>query len=252
MENKIFEKITKKYALNNSYFKNRRAQDPANPFEVLEYVKQHQELPYREELDDNWFYDCFIEYQKKAGVVNSQFFTPPQTAKQIAEIAKKWLPGKTNIKILDACCGFGQITKELYTSIIVSENSNNIIKSMHAFDIDKKLTDTCKYFCPQIEILNLDFSKDLTNQLFDMIVANPPYQVKELTGFFQYIKNSLNGEGLAILLIPIGFLDKTRPKRLVQILDGFRVLERVPMQENFARTNVRAEVVILQDHDLPF
>ncbi len=76
MFNQDFYPIKKKYALNNSYFKNKGPQDPSTPFEVLEYVKQHNELPYKEKIHDNWFYDCFVEYQKRNGVFNSQYFTP--------------------------------------------------------------------------------------------------------------------------------------------------------------------------------
>ena len=106
-----FEKIKKKFALNNSYFKNRQHNAPSNPFEVLEYYKEHNELPYKEEVKEDWFYQCFCEYQKRAGVLNSQFFTPTRTADRIAEIVFEY--AEFDERILDACCGFGQITKAL-------------------------------------------------------------------------------------------------------------------------------------------
>lgn len=65
-----FEKLKKKFALNNSYFKNIRWVEnaPQTPFEVYEYYKEHSELPYNAEPKEDWFYKCFVEYQKRAGV----------------------------------------------------------------------------------------------------------------------------------------------------------------------------------------
>ena len=81
-----FEKLKKKFALNNSYFKNRQHNAPSNPFEVLEYYKEQKELPYNDgEIKDDWFYNCFCEFQKRAGVHNSQFFTPTKTVKVLNE-----------------------------------------------------------------------------------------------------------------------------------------------------------------------
>ena len=131
-----FEKISKKFALNNSYFKNRQRNHPANPFEVLDYYLEHGELPYKNgDVNDNWFYECFVEYQKRNGVINSQFFTPPKTAERIAEIAFEY--ADTDEKVLDACCGFGQITMAL---------EKKGFREIQAFDIDKQLTNVCYRF----------------------------------------------------------------------------------------------------------
>ncbi len=246
MFNQDFSPIKKKYALNNSYFKNRRPQDPSTPFEVLEYYKQHKELPYNEALTDNWFYDCFVEYQKRAGVFNSQFFTPPQTAKKMVDLAVEHSPAPY-ISVLDACCGFGMITKELVKGF----------EYVTAFDIDEKMIYACDYFC-DLETLQLeveDFKnpieqkgllKGIQGRKYDMVVSNPPYEVKELTEFLYFLDNVLVEGGIAILLIPMGFLDKSRPKRLVEILNQFHILNRTPMTEDFARTKTKAEIVELR------
>ncbi len=236
-----FERIKKKYALNNSYFKNRRPQDPSTPFEVLEYVKQHDELPYNENLTDNWFYDCFVEYQKRAGVFNSQFFTPQETAKELASIIYEYTTDN-NTRILDACCGFGQITKEL-----VSLN----LEQITAFDFDVDLINACEYFTPTVRHFQEDFkdkenTKGVRSSKYDIVVSNPPYEVKELTEFLYFLDDVLVERGIAVLLIPMGFLDKSRPKRLVEILNQFHILNRNPMAEDFARTKTKAEIVELK------
>ena len=229
------KKLKKKFALNNSYFKNRQHNAPSNPFEVLEYYKEHNELPYKEEVKEDWFYQCFVEYQKRAGVHNQQFFTPTKTADRIAEIVFEY--AEETERILDACCGFGQLTMALkrkgYTEI-------------EAFDNDKQMVDA--YFdLTGISARYYDFKdeeKNVANK-YNLIISNPPYDVKELTEFLYFIDEHLNETGKAILLIPSGFLDKTRPARLVQILNEFYIEKRESMSEKFERTGTYAEIVVL-------
>lgn len=233
-----FEKVKKKFALNNSYFKNRQYNAPSNPFEVLEYYKEHNELPYTNGvISNNWFYDCFVEYQKRAGVYNSQFFTPINTAKRMVE--KLSMFADTDESILDACCGFGQITKCLYNEGYIA---------IQALDNDEKMIDACQ----SLYEYDIDFFKDdfkepkiLNRWKFKYIISNPPYEIKDLTIFFEWLNKSLFEGGKAVLLIPAGFLDKQRPANLVKVLNNFFIESREPMIEKFDRTGVFAEIVVL-------
>ena len=235
-----FPKVKKKFALNNSYFKNRLPDAPANPFEVLDYFNQHGELPYTNgEITDDWFYDCFIEYQKRAGVQNSQFFTPTETAKQIAHTL--WMYAGDNDDVLEPCCGFGQITRQLF-----KQGFTNV----SAFDNDEQMIEACKWlYLDDTDCFEVyDYTSDDRFHLgrkFPFIVTNPPYELKELTDFLEYAREKLDACGIAVLLLPCGFLDKARPARLVQILNDFSIVERIPMTESFARTGARAEIVVL-------
>ena len=230
------DKVKKKYALNNSYFKYRSANMPSNPNEVAEYVEQHNELPYNSELNDNWLYDCYIEFQKRVGVVNSQFFTPPDTARRVAEIVSDLVP--ENERILDACCGFGQLTKAMQ-----KEGFNQI----EAFDFSSSMTDLY-YSYTGLDARLYDFrdkDKLLVNK-YETIVANPPYETKELIQFFEFLNDYLYANGKAILLLPHGFLDKTSPAKLVVSLNGYAIEHRELMTEDFARTKSKAEIVVLR------
>ena len=66
------KKVTKKYQLNNSYFKNRYGEMPSNPFEIHKYYVEHNELPFKYD-GDNWLLDTFTEYQTRARVFNNEF-----------------------------------------------------------------------------------------------------------------------------------------------------------------------------------
>lgn len=228
-----FEKIKKKYALNNSYFKNSLREHPSDPFEVLEYFIEHEELPYKVfELEEYWLYECFIEYQKRAGVKTSQFFTPPETAKKIAEIADRF--GEFGDPyVLDACCGFGMLSKEILKKGFLVEG----------FDIDTRFNIIYNEYV-ESAFYTSDF-RDFRTEPLNLIVSNPPYEVKELTEFLECMTNWLTGTGIAVLLLPKGFIDKERPKATVEVLSKYQVLHKEDMVETFARTNTRAEIVVL-------
>ena len=238
-----FEKIKKKYALNNSYFKNRLPNMPKDPFEVWEYYLEHGELPYNYgEMKDDWFYECFIEYQKRAGVTNSQFFTPPKTAERIAEIVYEFTDCDEDDKIWDACCGFGQITSALH-----GKGYENI----EAFDFDAQMVSACIDLTGAVaKCFDFKHDRDLSIVLDGgrpkLIVSNPPYEVKDLTEFLGFIIRHSRINGVSVLLLPQNFIDKQSPKRLVQNLEQFEVIHREPMTEPFARTNTKGEIVVLK------
>lgn len=231
-----FEKVKKKYALNNSYFKNRNYGMPSNPYEVYQYFNQHSELPYADgELTDNWIYECFVEFQKRNGVYNSQFFTPENTAQEMVYRLQNY--ANVDDMILEPCCGFGQITRTL---------ANNGFEKVTAFDIDSKLVEIASDFIPGFEIYEDDYMNSQNERKYEFIISNPPYEVKGLTQFLEYSLTKLHTKGKAILLIPVVFLDKTRPANLVKVLNDFSILERIPMLEEFARTKTKAEIVVLE------
>jgi len=233
METKTFEKVKKQYALNNSYFKGNYggySQKPTNPVEVMQYYKQHGELPFAYH-GDNWLYDCYNEYQKRNGVYNSQFFTPDATADRMAELASRYFD--KGLPVLDACCGFGQLTRAL------------LKEGFQAFgyDFSYDLTELYKEYT-KCDAQHTDFQT--FNVKYTNIMSNPPYEVPILTEFLECTYNILEDGGRLILLIPNGFVDKTKPKRTYEILEQYKTLHTERMQEEFVRTKVYAEIVVLE------
>jgi hypothetical protein len=80
----------------------------------------------------------------------------------------------------------------------------------------------------------------------NQIISNPPYEVAELTMFLEWILSVQDSGGISILLIPKGFIQKERPKALVNILQQFSVIEKEDMRESFERTAIKAEIVVLR------
>lgn len=231
-----FKKVTKKYALNNSYFKNRLPNAPATPYEVADYVSKHGELPFSYH-GENWLYDCFVEYQKRAGVVHDQFFTPDDTAHAMCGIAEQHFC--IDDYVLDACCGFGQLSKPLV---------NTGRWKVHGFDFNPEFEGLYKTHTgnkASFECCDFDsFLAENASQQYKQIIANPPYAVKDLTRFFAWLDKVLTDDGVVILLLPCGFIDKERPKATATELEKWHFFQRQDMAEKFARTGVRAEIVV--------
>jgi predicted RNA methylase len=220
----------KKYALHNSYFKARYGDMPDTILEIAKYYKEKGELPFKY-MGSNWVYDAFCERQKRKGVYNSQFLTPDATVARMMHFVDKYF---TESLVLEPCCGTGQITKELIQSGY----------SVSAFDIDDELVELCKLLYPNTIVGQADF-RDFTGKR-NQIIANPPYELSELTAFLEWILSVQSSGGTSVLLLPKGFVQKERPKALVSILQQFFVLETEDMRENFERTGTRAEIVVLR------
>ena len=234
-----FEKITRKrFSLNNSYFKNRTPQMPATPLEVMYYFNQHGELPFDMGSDtENWLYECYVEYQKRAGVYGSQFFTPPATAKRMAELADEYFYYEQGVpQVLDACCGFGMLTKPLLEKGFI----------VNGFDINSGLLELYNEYTGCIskqKDINSYLNEDIT---WKNIVSNPPYEIKECTQFLKLLMDLLEDDGTSILLLPKSFIDKEKPKALAEVLAQFEVIHREDMQEDFERTKINAEIVVIK------
>ena len=221
----------KKYQLVNSYFKVAGMYGlPQVILEISEYLKLNGELPFKYS-GDNWVYDAFCEFQKKNGVQNSQYLTPDATVERMMYLACKYFK---EMDVLEPCCGTGQITKELL----------KYEYNVEAFDNDPVMTKICE-IVTKLPIVYLRDFKYFTGK-HNQIIANPPYEIHILIEFLEWIYESQDCGGISILLLPRKFIDKGKPSRLFQVLFKFGVLERENMQEEFARTKIPAEIVVLR------
>jgi hypothetical protein len=92
---KIFERITKRYALQNYYLR-RNFYWPDTLPEILDYWQQHNDLPFLYGVD-NWPYDVMCERQRRKGVYASQYLTPDRTACQMAALAVRYFDNDSRI-----------------------------------------------------------------------------------------------------------------------------------------------------------
>jgi 16S rRNA A1518/A1519 N6-dimethyltransferase RsmA/KsgA/DIM1 with predicted DNA glycosylase/AP lyase activity len=137
-------------------------------------------------------------------------------------------------EVLEPCCGTGQITRELYfTGYKVT-----------AFDIDDAMVEFLKFYYPEFNVEKYDFRE--YRGTHNQIIANPPYEQPELTAFLRWILDIQTSGGISVLLLPKGFVEKGRPKELVNILHQFSIQEKEDMREPFLRTSSLAEIIVLK------
>ena len=161
---KTFEKIAKRYALTSSYYKHRQMGCPDTLAEIYDYLQQHGELPFRYE-GDNWSYDAMCERQKRPGVYLSQYLTPDRTARQMAALAVRYFDNDS--RIVDACCGTGQLTRAL---IAEGVHPSAII----GFDVDRELVDIYERLYPTVDAMQMRFEE--IDFRCENIIANPPFE----------------------------------------------------------------------------
>ena len=230
---KIFERITKRPALLNYYLR-RSFYWPDTLPEVLDYWQQHNELPFLYG-GDNWPYDAMCERQRRKGVYASQYLTPDRTARQMAALAVRYFDNDS--RVVDACCGTGQLTRAL---ILEGVHPSAIL----GFDTDAELVDLYARFYSEAAALRMQFRE--IDFRCENVVANPPFETTEVVDFLSWLAKVQQPGDRSVLLLPHGFIDKQRPKSIQETLRQFEVLYRTPMQERFARTNVAAEIVVLE------
>ena len=180
-------------------------------------------------------YDALCERQKRRGVRLSQYLTPDATARRIAALAVRYF--ENDSRIMDVCCGTGQLTRAL---IAEGVHPSQIV----GLEVDRELADFYARLYPVTQTLigpyrDIDFR-------CENVVANPPFETTEVVDFLSWLAKVQQPGDRSVLLLPHGFIDKQRPKGIQETLRQFKVLYRTPMQERFARTNVIAEIVVLE------
>ncbi len=217
----------------SSYFKRKKQNDPDTISEIVSYFKEHGELPFVCE-SENWIYDVMVERQKKRGKIIGQVMTPDSVAVKVATIAAKYKP-KSNT-VLDACCGTGQLTRQLIKKGF----------TVSAFDSDEKMVFAHNYFHPECNAKQSDYRDMDGGNRYDLIVSNPPFGAKDLKYFFKWLYQSLSADGVAILILPKEYIDKKRPKELAELLSCFQVKERKKITEKFPLVTEYTEIVVIE------
>lgn len=139
-------------------------------------------------------------------------------------------------RIVDACCGTGQLTRAM---IAEGVHPSAIV----GFDANAELVDLYERLYPETAALRMQFHE--IDFRCENVIANPPFEIGRVRPSCNGFPHAHPGD-YAVLLLPYGFIDKQRSKAVPETMRHFIVHHRTPMQEQFARTNCRAEIVILE------
>jgi len=227
---------TKKYSLNNSYFKIAsysygNPELPKEPIDIINFRKERWELPYSAEPTGERIYEMICEYQKRNTSYKylDQFFTPPKVADQFQRICNMYW-NRSNV--LEIGCGSWMLTKR--------------VKVHGKFDIvelDQKMIEICKLQDIQGDFINENF-KNFNQTYYDVVFWNPPYE--PLQEVLEKTLERLNPWWYAFFILPTGYIQKERPKRIQEIMSNFYIIYTEKSCDEFLRTKANTEIVVLQ------
>lgn len=134
-----------------------------------------------------------------------QFFTPHELCRSMVEV----LSPTSSEMVLDMCCGMGNFFNHL-------PNLHN----SYGFDIDGRAVTVARHLYPEAHIEKCDIQQYRPEQRFDVIIGNPPFNLKFDCKLSQeyYIDKAyevLNPAGFLMVIVPVSFMqsefwEKTR------------------------------------------
>lgn len=134
-----------------------------------------------------------------------QFFTPHELCRSMVEV----LSPTSSEMVLDMCCGMGNFFNHL-------PNLHNT----YGFDIDGRAVTVARHLYPEAHIEKCDIQQYRPEQRFDVIIGNPPFNLKfdcKLSQEYYMDKayDVLNPAGFLMVIVPLSFMqsefwEKTR------------------------------------------
>ncbi len=174
-------------------------------------------------------YNEYAEAKKEFEM--GQFFTPHEVCRDMAEM----LSPTSSEMILDMCCGMGNFFNHL-------PNLHNA----YGFDIDGKAVAVARYLYPDAHIEKCDIRQYYPEQRFDIIIGNPPFNLKfdyKLSQEFYLDKayDVLNPAGILMVIVPCSFMQSEfwEKRRVAGINEQFSFIGQSKLNPNaFASTGV--------------
>ena len=151
------------------------------------------------------FSSCHRHAEAKKEFEMGQFFTPHELCRSIVEV----LSPTSSEMVLDMCCGMGNFFNHL-------PNLHNT----YGFDIDGRAVTVARHLYPEAHIEKCDIQQYRPEQRFDVIIGNPPFNLKfdcKLSQEYYMDKayDVLNPAGFLMVIVPVSFMqsefwEKTR------------------------------------------
>ena len=155
------------------------------------------------------------EVKKAQGI----YFTPKSISTQLVNTVLSFIKNKNNLSILEPSCGTCELVQVLDELV---ENASFTCYELNS-DIYQTLSSLC--FKSKIQFINCDFIKNNDDNLYDLIIGNPPYFVckkesipkqylKHISGrpnmfglFILHSLSKLKKEGILAFIVPKSFFN---------------------------------------------
>ena len=160
-------------------------------------------------------YENYHEYSEaKKEIENGQFFTPPDVCRLVCEAL---VPSRTDL-IADLTCGKGSF----FNFLPVETN-------VYGCEVDEKAYKVAHHLFPEANLSLGDIRAYKTDVRFDLVVGNPPYNIKwytegedRLSQLYYCLKAAelMKPLGILALVVPKSFLaDDFSDKRMIHAME---------------------------------
>lgn len=236
----------KKYSL--PYWIKQKLQFVSKPEELIcAAIKRHFETPDQSDIQFvnspiEMINEMYVEWKKRGTVHHCLFPTPLPVAECLAEFA-----GVTRGDVVfDPGCGFGNLL------IAAERYGAKAFGCEYQEWIPRLLAPVVK-----LDIQRGDFLDGYTPPNFSVVLTNPPFgagyqneadRVDLTTAFFGRLAELCTEETRIAAILPTGFVDKQRPKVLVETFARFKVSKRQPLPAGTFKplTGINTEMLLLR------
>lgn len=205
------------------------------PEEVYNHFTGKGKLHHLERTDFN----NYFEYaEAKREIEQGQFFTPHALCEAIISALKP----EPDFKIADLTCGKGNF----FNFLPKEEN-------IYGNELDHDAFSVCKYLYPAAHVTNHDFIYYFTDEKFDIVLGNPPFNFNTEIGVSQwaYILKALEVlkyGGILCTILPASFLnDEFQDWRKINHLNAhFHFVAQCPLPKGSFNAEIETKLLILQ------
>lgn len=184
-------------------------------------------------------YDSYYAFSEaKKQHEQGQFFTPDKLCQTIIQA----LQPPSRFKIADITCGKGSFFNYLPQETDLFGN-----------ELDPDAFEVCRYLFPQVHLQNQDFLRYSPGHVMDMIIGNPPFNIRTEEGNsqFAFVKKArtlLNYGGLLAFIIPVSFLaDNFQDgRKIAWINEHFNFIAQCRLPKDSFDAEIDTKLLILQ------
>lgn len=187
------------------------------------------------------YYDNVLNLDKTTYNSSNDEPTPLNCVKEMINSIPSTFWQKEDLKILDPCCGNGNFGVYTYDKLRSYHNQKDILENILEFnDINEPRLNNVRSVFNNIEyklqITNSDFLKTDNSQLYDLIMANPPYAKLMENGkrasknhnlikdFIQQSLNKLKFGGYLLFITPDNWMSYADRNLLIKIITELQIL----------------------------